>query len=230
MNEWLAGAGAALWLGILTSISPCPLATNIAAVSFIARRVDKTRLAVLAGLVYTAGRTLTYLVLGVALSASLLAVPQLSYFLQKYMAMLMGPLLIVVGMFLLELLTLPSGTGSGYAARLQAHAERQGIWGAGLLGIVFALSFCPTSAALFFGSLLPLTVKSGSSLVYPALYGVGTALPVLGFALLIAFGAKGLGTAFKRVGAFEWWARRLTGVIFIAIGAWMSVRYILRAP
>ena len=227
MNEWLWGAGAALWLGILTSISPCPLATNIAAVSYISRRVEKTRLAVFSGLLYTAGRTVTYLALAIILSASLLAVPQLSHFLQKYMSMLMGPLLIVVGMFLLGLLTLPSGSGSGWGRKMHAHADKLGVWGAGLLGFVFALSFCPTSAALFFGSLLPLTVKSGSSVLYPSLYGIGTALPVLGFALVIAFGAKGLGTAFNRVSAFEIWARHITGALFIAIGIWMSVRFIL---
>ncbi|MCB2156481.1 sulfite exporter TauE/SafE family protein [bacterium] len=227
MTEWLIGLGTALWLGILTSISPCPLATNIAAVSYISRRVEKTRLAVWSGLLYTAGRTLTYLVLGVILSASLLAVPQLSHFLQKYMNMLMGPLLIVVGMFLLELLSLPSGSGSSWGQKMQKHADKFGVWGAGLLGFVFALSFCPTSAALFFGSLLPLTVKSGSSIIYPGIYGIGTAIPVLGFALVIAFGANGLGAAFKRVSAFELWARRITGVLFIGIGIWMSVRFIL---
>lgn len=227
MNDWLAGAGTALWLGVLTSISPCPLATNIAAVSYISRRVEKTQLALLSGLLYTAGRTLSCLVLGVVLSASVLAVPQLSHFLQKYMNMAMGPLLILVGMFLLELLTLPSGSGPGWGEKVQARADRLGVWGAGLLGIVFALSFCPTSAALFFGSLLPLTVKSGSPVIYPALYGIGTALPVLGFALVIAFGARSLGTAFRRVTAFELWARRITGAVFIAIGIWMSVRFIL---
>lgn len=227
MTEWILGAATALWLGFLTSISPCPLATNIAAVSYISRRVDKTRLAVLSGLLYTAGRTLAYVVMGVVLSASLLAVPQLSHFLQKYMNMLMGPLLIIVGMFLLELLTLPSGSGSSWSQKMQAHADKLGVWGSGLLGFVFALSFCPTSAALFFGSLLPLTVKSGSAIIYPSLYGIGTALPVLGFALVIAFGTKGLGAAFKRVSAFELWARRTTGILFIAIGVWMTVRFVL---
>lgn len=128
MNEWLLGAATALWLGILTSISPCPLATNIAAVSYISRRVENTRLAVLSGLLYTAGRTLTYLVLGVVLSASLLAVPQLSHFLQRYMNWMMGPLLIVVGMFLLELLTLPAGSGSDWGQRFQANADKLGVW------------------------------------------------------------------------------------------------------
>jgi len=229
MSEWILGAGTALWLGILTSISPCPLATNIAAVSYIARRVESTRLVFISGMLYVAGRMLTYLVLGVVLSASLFAVPQLSHFLQKYMNMIMGPLMILVGMFLLELLTLPVGEGSSWSQSLQAKAEKLGVWGSALLGIVFALSFCPVSAALFFGSLLPLAVRNGSPVALPALYGIGTALPVLGFALLIAFGAKGLGAAFRRVTAFDLWARRITGGLFIAIGVWMSFRFILFA-
>lgn len=229
MNEWLLAAATALWLGILTSISPCPLATNIAAVSYIARRVGKTPLVLASGLIYAAGRTLTYLALGAALSASLLAVPQLSHFLQRYMNMLMGPLMVVVGMFLLELLVLPAGGGPSWSQRFQAGAGRLGVWGAGLLGLVFALSFCPTSAALFFGSLLPLAVKHEAPAAYPALYGIGTALPVIGFALVIASGAGGLSTAFRRVAAFELWARRITGGLFIAIGVWMSLRFILMA-
>jgi cytochrome c biogenesis protein CcdA len=228
MNEWFVAAGMAIWLGILTSISPCPLATNIAAVSYISRRVEKTRLAVASGLLYAAGRTLTYLVLGVVLSASLLAMADVSHFLQKYMTMLMGPLLVVVGMFLLELLTLPTiGSGTSWGQRLQGRADRLGVWGAGLLGIVFALSFCPTSAALFFGSLLPLALRSESPVLLPSLYGIGTALPVLAFGLVIALGAKGLGSAFKRVSAFELWARRITGVLFILVGIWLTMRALL---
>lgn len=226
MSEWAIGAGMALWLGILTSISPCPLATNVAAVSYISRRVEKTRLAVLSGLLYAAGRTATYLVLGVVLSASLLSISGVSYFLQTWMNRLLGPLLIIVGMFLLELIALPSGSGSSWSERLQARADKLGVWGAALLGLLFALSFCPTSAALFFGSLLPLAVKNGSAVAFPALYGIGTALPVLAFGVAIALGAKGLGQAFRRVSAFELWARRITGAVFIAVGIYLCVRYL----
>ena len=174
----LIAIGTAFWLGVLTSISPCPLATNIAAVSYIARRVERTELVLASGALYAAGRTITYLVLGVVLSASLLAVPEVSHVLQKYMGMLMGPLLIVVGMFLLELLTLAAGSGPGWLAGLQARADELGVWGSAVLGVVFALTFCPSSAALFFGSLLPLTIRSGDSWTYPALFGIGTSLPV----------------------------------------------------
>jgi cytochrome c-type biogenesis protein len=103
-----------------------------------------------------------------------------------------------------------------------------GVWGAGLLGILFALSFCPTSAALFFGSLLPLAVDTGSGLLLPALYGLGTALPVVFFAFVIASGANRLGKAFEKVTQLELWARRVTGGLFIGIGIWFTLRHIFK--
>jgi len=158
----LLGALSALWLGILTSISPCPLATNIAAISFIGRRIGRTRVVFFTGLLYTLGRMLTYVVLGTLLVTSVLSIPQVSHLLQKYMNKFLGPILILVGMILLELIRF-NIPGSGLSEKMQKRVELLGIWGAGLLGIVFALSFCPISAALFFGSLIPLSVKCGSS-------------------------------------------------------------------
>jgi len=225
MNELIAGMGLALWFGILTSISPCPLATNIAAISYIGRRVDDPRKVFLAGLIYTTGRSVAYLVLGILIVTSLLSAPNISHILQKYMMKILGPLLIIVGMFLLGLLSagLP---GAGSSERVQKRAERMGIWGAGFLGFVFALSFCPVSAALFFGSLIPIAVRSGSQVLYPLLYGVGTALPVVVFAALIAAGANYVGKAFRGITRVELWARRVTGSIFIGTGIYFSLKYI----
>lgn len=225
MAEWLPAAASALWLGILTSISPCPLATNITAIFFVGRHVKSPRKVFLAGLLYTLGRSLTYLVLGVVLVGSLLSAPRISHFLQKYMNKLLGPILILAGMFLLELLSInlpSSGVGKGMQQRLQAW----GIWGAGALGIVFALSFCPVSAALFFGSLVPLAVKGGSSVLLPSLYGVGTGLPVLLFAVLVTLGANAVGKTFDALASIEVWARRVTGVVFIAIGIYYCLTHI----
>jgi len=176
MDALLLGVASALWLGILTSISPCPLATNIAAISFIGRRVGSTRHVLLSGLIYALGRMVTYLALGILLVASILSVPEVSNFLQEYMNKLLGPILVLVGMFLLELIQ-PNLSGSGISEKMQRRVEKSGVWGAGILGIIFALSFCPLSAALFFGSLIPLSLKHGSSVFLPSLYGIGTALP-----------------------------------------------------
>jgi len=227
MDNYFLAAASALWLGILTSISPCPLATNIAAISFIGRRVGKPGRVFLSGLLYTGGRSLTYLILGIILVTSLLSMSELSLLLQKYMNKLLGPILIIVGMVLLELISFGTG-GRGISDRFQKRAEAFGMWGAGLLGIIFALSLCPLSAALFFGSLIPLAVQHESNFFLPVLYGAGTGLPVLVFAVIIAFGAQRLGKAFNILTAVEKWARRITGTVFILVGIYFCLAYIFQ--
>lgn len=215
----------ALWLGILTSISPCPLATNIAAISFVGRRVGNPRRVFVAGLLYTGGRALTYGLLGILLVSSLLSAPALSSLLQKYMNLALGPLLIVVGMILLELISFNLGN-AGVVDRFRKKFEKTGLWSAGLLGIVFALSFCPTSAALFFGSLLPLALKQESGFALPTIYGIATGLPVLLFAVLIAMGAKKVASTYDRIVSFEKGARKITGILFIAVGVYYCLTLI----
>ncbi len=225
MKEFFIGVASAFWLGILTSISPCPMATNIAAISFVGRRVDSPFKVFLAGLLYTAGRTITYLVLGILLVSSLLSAPHISHLLQKYMNKLLGPILILVGMLLLELIGF-NLSGPGVSEKMQKRVETFGLWGALLLGIVFALSFCPISAALFFGSLLPIALKCESGVILPSAYGVATGLPVFAFALLIAAGAKSVGRAYNKLTSFEKWARRITGAIFILVGIYYCLTHI----
>jgi cytochrome c biogenesis protein CcdA len=227
VNELLLLAGSAFWLGILTSVSPCPLATNIAAISFVGRRLERPRLVLAGGLLYTAGRVLTYTLLGVLLVSSVLSAPSAALVLQKHMNQVLGPVLILVGMLLLELITFGS-FGAGLATRLQARADRWGVFGAFLLGVVFALSFCPVSATLFFGSLLTVALKAKSGVLLPALYGVGTGLPVFAFAIVVALGARSVGKVFDKVALFERWARRVTGLVFIGIGIYYSLVYIFR--
>ena len=227
MTEFIVGVGSALWLGVLTSISPCPLATNIAAISYIGRKVGNSRQVFLTGLLYTIGRTLAYLGLAFVLVASVLSVPQISLFLQKYMHLVLGPILIIVGMFLLGLIQLSMG-GGGMSQGLQKRVDAMGVWGALLLGVVFALTFCPTSAALFFGSLIPLSLKVNSSVTLPAIYGVGTALPVMVFAVLLATSAQSVGKAYNVLAKIEWWARMITGWIFILVGIYFSLKYVFQ--
>jgi cytochrome c-type biogenesis protein len=227
VTETLLLAGSAFWLGILTSVSPCPLATNIAAISYIGRKVESPRQVLAGGLLYTLGRVLTYTLLGALLVSSVLSAPSAALMLQKYLNKVLGPVLILVGMLLLELISFGS-FGSGLATRLQARADRWGILGALLLGIVFSLSFCPVSATLFFGSLLTLAIKARSGVLLPAVYGIGTGLPVVAFAILVALGARSIGKVFDKVALFEKWARRVTGVVFIGVGIYLTLIYIFR--
>jgi cytochrome c biogenesis protein CcdA len=222
MNETLVASASALWLGVLTSISPCPLATNIAAISYIGRRVDSTRYVLLAGLLYAVGRVAAYVALALLLIHTALSAPGVSLFLQRYLHLLLGPMLVLAGMLLVGLIQANFGS-RGVSDRLQRRVDACGIWGALLLGALFALAFCPTSAALFFGNVMA-SLNAGSTVMLPLLYGVGTALPVIVSATLIALGSQRLGTAFNAAGKVEFWARHATGWAILLVGVWMTAK------
>lgn len=228
MNEMFASSAAVLWLGILTSISPCPLATNIAAISYIGRQMDRASAVFLAGVAYTLGRAVAYTALGALVVLGLLAIPGLSHFLQRYMSKVLGPVLILIGMYLLGLLDLGLSTSLGSDA-LKHKAARRGALGAGLLGVLFALSFCPVSAALFFGSLVPISVAQQSRFILPMLFGIGTGLPVIAVAGIIAYSGHALGVALSRLTTFQRWAQRGTGWLFVLVGVYFSIVYIFLA-
>lgn len=215
----------ALWLGVLTSISPCPLATNIAAISFIGKNVNKSSKVLLAGAIYSLGRVLSYIVVGYIIIAGVLSVPSVATFLQKHMGILLGPILIIVGILLLGIIKL-NFSNNLVGENIQSKAKDWGVWGAGLLGILFALSFCPTSAALFFGSLIPLSMQNNSNILLPFVYGVGTGLPVILFAFVIAFSVGSVGKFYNKITAFEKWMRKITGIIFILVGFYYTMTHI----
>lgn len=217
MTEVLTGLSTALWLGILTSISPCPLATNIAAVSFLSKRITHPVLVLISGLSYTLGRMVAYAALGWIIINSLLSVPQVAQFLQKYMTKALGPMLIITGFVLLEVIKI-NLHGISLSQKYQNALVGSGAPGAFVLGVIFALVFCPVSAALFFGSLISLALNSKIGAILPFIYGIGTGLPVLIFALGITLGFTSLSHWFNKMVKFEIYARKTTGVIFIVIG------------
>ena len=241
-------AVAALYLGVLTSISPCPLATNIAAISYISRRLASARQVVGAGLLYTLGRCLLYLVLAVLLASAALAMQPARRFLQQSMHLIVGPVLLAIGMILLGLIKLPIG-GAAIGERTQRRIDAMGVWGALLLGVLFAVSFCPISAIWFFGLVaimlgtesgevnavldrigitLPEAAPAGSVVLLPLVFGVGTALPVVAVSLLLAFSARSVGKAYNALARVEWWARMTTGWVLIYIGAGLSLIYVFQ--
>jgi cytochrome c-type biogenesis protein len=246
MVAYLLYVGAALYLGVLTSISPCPLATNIAAVSYVGRNVGDPHWVVAAGLLYTLGRCLLYVSLAVLLSITAMSVPAVSLFLQKYMHLVLGPVFLLLGMFLVGLITF-SGGGAMMTEGMQKRIDAMGIWGALLLGILFAVAFCPTSAVWFFGLVslilgseagaitailakigvsLPAASLPGATVVLPLVYGIGTAVPVLLVAFLLAYSAQSVGKTYNMLSKVEWWARQITGWMFVLAGVYLSLRYL----
>jgi len=220
VSELLAASLTAFWLGILAAISPCPLATNIAAISYIGKDLKSGAHVLASSALYALGRVAAYVLVAVLVVSSVLSIPAVASFLQGGMNRILGPLLIVIGAFVLGWIRLPKLEWGGRGEALQQRAARGGFAGAGLLGMLFALSFCPISAGLFFGSLIPLSVSSGSRIVVPALFGVGTGLPVVVFAILLGLGVRQLGQVFQALTRVERWARLSTGAVFILIGVY----------
>lgn len=225
MDSIILDIGAAVWLGILTSISPCPLATNIAAISYVGRKVAKPRYILFAGALYTLGRSLAYIAVAAFVTRSLQLIPGVSMFLQKYMNLAIGPLLLIVGILLLGIFNI--NIGGGISSKLQERVDKMGIWGSGFLGILFALAFCPVSAGLFFGALIPLAVK-GNAVLMSTLFGIGTAVPVLSFSFILAFASNMLGLAFGKMSKIEKWVRYITAVTLIIIGIYLILRHNIR--
>jgi cytochrome c biogenesis protein CcdA len=225
MQEFAWPVAGAFWIGILTAISPCPLATNIAAVSFVSYRIENKLILLASGLLYTIGRSLTYIVISFLVVEALVNVPLLSDFLQRHINKVLGIVLILVGMVLLELIPLPVPRFAP-SEKTQTRLDRAGVVGSFLLGALFALAFCPVSAALFFGSLIPLAIKSESSFGLPLVYGVGTALPVLAFAVLVAAGSSLVDKFYHGVAKLGSFTKKLTGAILIGIGIYYVLRYV----
>lgn len=214
----------AFWLGLMTAISPCPLATNIAAVSYIGRNLSETDSVLRCGLAYVLGRMLVYVALGFLLVKSLVSAPGVSFFLQRHGNQVLGPLLVLVGLFLLRVIRLDFlsfSAGDGFKAR------GRGVWPAFLMGAVFALSFCPVSAALFFGGLVPLASREASPVLLPSLFGLGTGLPVAAFAVMAALGLRSAGRFYDGMARLEKAARLATGIVFVLAGIWLCGKYVI---
>jgi len=215
---------AAFFIGLMTAISPCPLATNITAIAYVSRKLDNSRHTLLVGLLYAAGRAFAYAALTSLIVYVGVNTMQISSFIQAYGEKLLGPLLIVVGIAMLGIVKINLPSGGTQMASLQAKLADKGYLGAFLLGVVFALAFCPFSAVLFFGMLLPLALKTGDAVLLPSVFGLATGLPVVLFSVLLVKGVSKLSQTLKTVQKAERWMRLAVGVVFILVGLYYVIR------
>lgn len=216
---WLS----ALLLGLMTAISPCPLATNITAVGFISKDIENRNRVFINGLLYTLGRAISYTTIALTIY---LGVDQFKFsgLFQQYGEKILGPLLIVIGLFMLDIIKIKFPGMN----RLTSKMESKTKWGyldSTLLGMVFALAFCPYSGVLYFGMLVPLTVASASGLYLPVVFAIATGIPVIIFAWILAYAVSSIGNVYIKVKNFELWFRRIIAVLFITVG----IYYIIRA-
>lgn len=220
LQNWLDATNVpfltAFILGIMTAISPCPLATNITAIGFISKDIENKKKIFYNGLWYTLGRAVSYTALGVILyfGASTF---QIAKFFQSNGEKFLGPLLIVVGVLMFDFIKFKFPGLSKIGDKMQ-NRKKNNWWSAMLLGIVFALAFCPYSGVLYFGMLIPITISSPSGLFLPFVFAVATGLPVIIVAWLLAFSISSVGGFYNKIKVFEKWFRRVVAVAFIVVG------------
>lgn len=204
-------------LGLITAISPCPLATNITATAFVSKNISSKRNVLLSGIVYSMGRAFSYTVIGLVLyfGASKFHVARIF---QQNGEKYLGPLLILIGLIMLNIIQLNFLGKSNFQEKISERLMGQGMLGAFLLGVVFALAFCPYSGALYFGMLLPMTISSVSGLYLPIIFAIGTGLPVILFTYLLAFAAHSVGSVFNKISKVEKVMRYVTGIVFVLVG------------
>lgn len=229
LQTWLDNSSTpvltAFLLGLLTALSPCPLATHIAAIGFIGKGIEDRKRIFLNGLLYTLGRVLSYTLLGVILimvlkgGASMFGIQQTVGVWGEFV---LGPLLVAIGLFMLfaDRLNLPKFGFNGNAEGL----VKKGGWGALLIGILFALAFCPTSGVFYFGMLIPLSATVPAGYLLPVVFAVATSLPVLVVAWVLAFSVQQIGRLYGRMQVLQRWMNLLVGGVFILTGiyyCWM---------
>jgi len=206
-------------LGLMTAISPCPLATNITATAYISKNISNKRKVLLSGLLYALGRGFSYTTIGLILYLGASKFHVARFFNQNGEKFL-GPLLILIGLILLNIIKLNFFGKSRFQERLSEKFRDKGLLGSFLIGGVFALAFCPYSGALFFGMLIPLTIASADGLYLPMVFAFGTGLPVILFTYLLAFTASKVGLFFNRITKVERVTRRIAGIVFILTGVY----------
>lgn len=203
-------------LGLMTAISPCPLATNITAVGYLSKDIQNRNRVFVNGLVYTLGRSLSYTILAVILLYSAEQF-KISGFFQLYGEKIIGPLLIIIGFFMLDIIKV---NFPGFSTLTDKFSKSKVVsyWSVLLLGIVFALAFCPYSGVLYFGMLVPMTISSSEGILLPFIFAIGTGIPVIIFAWLIAYTLSGVSGFYKNLKSFEFWFRRIVAGVFILVG------------
>lgn len=206
-------------LGLMTAISPCPLATNITATAFISKNISSKRKVFLSGLLYSLGRAFSYTSIGLILYFGASKFHVARFFNQngeKYL----GPLLIIIGLIMLNVIKINFFGKTNFLEKLSEKFKDKGLLGSFLMGIVFALAFCPYSGALFFGMLIPMTISSANGLYLPVVFAIGTGLPVILFTYLLAFTASKVGVFYNRISKVEKVIRIIAGVVFIITGVY----------
>jgi len=216
----------AFLIGIMTSISPCILTTNITAIAYISKDIKTVKNTLLNGIFYTIGRGISYTILATLIYFGFSSFKISSIF-QGWGDKVLGPVLILIGLIMIDIIKINFKNTNPKIENLKLWLIKKGYIGSLSLGILFALAFCPYSGVLFFGVLIPMVLKSSESLLLPPLFALGTGLPVIIFSFIIAFSANKIGLIFFKVSQIEKIIRKITATIFIIFGIYYLKFFII---
>ena len=216
----------AFLLGLMATLGPCTMATNIAALAYVGRNLTSRKYSVVTAALYTLGRMLTYTILGALIIYLGLSIPGVSLFLQDVGEKALGPFLIVIGLLMLFIDKISFGGAGNSLSNIGGKVADWGMIGGLPLGALFALAFCPYSAVLFFAVLLPLALKSAGGIALPAFFAIGTGLPVLLFGILLSFGVAGISKWVEAISRSEKVLRIVIASIFICIGIYYMLPWL----
>jgi cytochrome c-type biogenesis protein len=216
----------ALILGLLTAISPCQLATNIIAIAYIGKDISNKQRIFANGLFYALGNAIGYSSIGLILffGASKFHVSKI---LVSNGNMIMSLFLIITGVLMLDLIKMRLPTFEKITEKIKNRQNKGNKLNAALLGFLFAVTFCPYNAVIFFGMLIPLTITSVYGLYLPLVYSLASGFPVIVIAWLLAFSISGIGNFYDKIRVFQKWFNRVVAGIFIAIGLYFFLNKIL---
>lgn len=209
---------AAFFIGLMVSISPCPLVTNITAIAYISKKINNGKSTLITSLVYTLGRMFTYVSLSSLIVYIGVNIQVISTFANSYGDKLLGPLLVFVGLVMLNVIKLPHFNGSSSIDMLKEKLSERGYLGSFLLGVIFALAFCPISGVLFFGMLIPLSLKFSDGLLIPSVFAFATSLPVIILSSILVYSVSKIGKVMHKVQIFEKYMRYVVSIVFILVG------------
>lgn len=217
---------AAFFIGLMTAISPCPLATNITAIAYASKKIDNSKHTIIVSLLYTLGRMFTYVILASLIVWFGVNVQAVSLFLQRYWERVIGPTLIIIGIIMLGIIRINLFKSSAKLNALKEKLAKKGFIGSFLLGVIFALAFCPLSGVLFFGMLIPLAIKAGDGILIPSVFAIATGLPVIILSLILVHSVSKLGKIMNKIRTFEEWMRKMAAVTFIIVGVYYTATFL----
>jgi len=215
---------AAFFIGLMNAISPCPMATNITAIAYISKKIDNSKHTLLVGTLYTLGRMFTYVILASAIVWFGLNVQIISLSLQKYSDKIIGPFFILLGLVMLNIIKIHLFKKSDKFNNFKEKIAQNGYFGSFMLGSVLALAFCPFSAVLFFGMLIPLALSTSDTILVPAVFAIATGLPVISFSFILVYSTNKIGATINYTKKIERIVRIIIAAIIISIGLYYTLR------